>query len=719
MKCLPAPVLYLAVNDSFTITGQKPGQLRFTKLKIAFTGKAIPIFRTMQKIITCFLVIFCTTNLCAQTSPVDSLKLLLAKEKTDTGKINLLIKKGSHFGFGMMRNDSAFSYLQQALDWAQRIKYINGEINAGNYLANYLFISGNYSEALKLSLTTIKMAEQYNANWPLFNSTRAVGWIYGRMGDPQKELEYARKLKALAQSGNSGLSIQNLTWIANNCIAKAYSDLNMPDSFLHYIQIVYESGLKNNNLGQIALALVSLGGAYSEKGNDDSAFLYYRMSIPYGIKGKRQDVVAASKLGMADLFTKRKQADSALFYARQALLDLQNTDDPDAVMSAYSLLTKLYKNSHQYDSAYRYMENFMAMKDSLYNQNKITQAQNFAFNEARQQQEIVQAKKEAQQQYAATIKYYILAAIIAVFLIIASVLFRSNRNKRKSNILLGKQKDEIQAALSELRSTQSQLIQSEKMASLGELTAGIAHEIQNPLNFVNNFSEVNQEMVDEATEEINKGNIDEAKNILNDIKENSGKINHHGKRADAIVKSMLQHSRTNSGKKELTDINALADEYLRLSYHACLSGRQGMRAKDKSFNCEMKTEFDETIGKINVVPQDIGRVLLNLFNNAFYAVNERQKSNGDGYVPTVTLVTRKGNDHITITVTDNGNGIPGKIRDKIFQPFFTTKPTGSGTGLGLSLSYDIVTKEHNGTIKVESKEGEGSDFIIILPGLTE
>jgi|SRR6185312_8125077 len=272
------------------------------------------------------------------------------------------------------------------------------------------------------------------------------------------------------------------------------------------------------------------------------------------------------------------------------------------------------------------------------------------------------------------------------------------------------QKTGVESTLAELKSTQAQLIQSEKMASLGELTAGIAHEIQNPLNFVNNFSEINREMIDELQQELKSGNVEEAASISNDIKENEEKINHHGKRADAIVKGMLQHSRASTGKKEPTDINALTDQYLRLSY-------QGLRAKDKSFVATMETDFDETIGQINIIPQDVGRVLLNLFNNAFYAVNEKQKAEGEkqkeAYIPTVSLSTKKSEGRIEIHVKDNGNGIPQKILDKIFQPFFTTKPTGEGTGLGLSLSYDIV-KAHGGEIKVESKEGEGSTFIIQL-----
>ena len=267
-------------------------------------------------------------------------------------------------------------------------------------------------------------------------------------------------------------------------------------------------------------------------------------------------------------------------------------------------------------------------------------------------------------------------------------------------------KKQVDSALDELRVTQKQLIQSEKMASLGELTAGIAHEIQNPLNFVNNFSEVNKELLAEMVEEIKKGNYDAVKVLAKDVEDNQEKINHHGKRAEAIVKGMLQHSRTSSGIKEPTNINTLADEYLRLAYH-------GLRAKDKSFNALLKTDYDPGIGAINIIPQDIGRVILNLITNAFYAVTAKKKQQKDKYEPTVSVATKKAGDKVLISVKDNGNGIPQKIIDKIFQPFFTTKPAGQGTGLGLSLSYDIV-KAHGGEIKVETNEGEGTEFIISL-----
>lgn len=273
---------------------------------------------------------------------------------------------------------------------------------------------------------------------------------------------------------------------------------------------------------------------------------------------------------------------------------------------------------------------------------------------------------------------------------------------------LTKQKNELQETVKELQATQAQLIQQEKLASLGELTAGIAHEIQNPLNFVNNFSEVSMELIDEMEEEIAKGDMEEATAIATDIKQNLEKIRHHGKRADGIVKGMLQHSRASSNVKEATNLNTIADEYFRLAYH-------GLRAKDKSFNADLVTNFDQNLPQINLVSQDVGRVLLNMFTNAFYAVHQKQKTIGVDFKPKVEVSTRVIGKEVEIIVKDNGSGIPDAIKDKIMQPFFTTKPAGEGTGLGLSLSYDIIVKAHKGHINIESKEGEGTSFIITLP----
>jgi two-component system, NtrC family, sensor kinase len=368
-------------------------------------------------------------------------------------------------------------------------------------------------------------------------------------------------------------------------------------------------------------------------------------------------------------------------------------------------LAQLHRKTGKLDSSLFYQDIANAANESLYGKAKSIELQLLLSQEQRR----IQDAQRAEERYRNTILLIGSVSITTVILIASILLFRSNRIKQKTNLAL-------QKTLTELKSTQSQLIQSEKMASLGELTAGIAHEIQNPLNFVNNFAEVNKELIADMEGAIQDGNLEEAKGLARNIADNQEKINSHGKRADAIVKSMLQHSRSSSGQKELTDFNALCDEYLRLTYH-------GYRAKVKSFNVKLDTNFDPTLPKLNVVRQEIGRVLLNLINNAFYSVNQKAKAAKEAYEPTVTISTKRSNarpdgpvgrDKIEICVHDNGNGIPESIKEKIFQPFFTTKPTGQGTGLGLSLSYDIV-KAHGGELIVRTSEGSGSEFIIRLP----
>jgi len=406
---------------------------------------------------------------------------------------------------------------------------------------------------------------------------------------------------------------------------------------------------------------------------------------------------------------KKSNKDSSLFYSKKYLEVLQQIGSAE-LGPAYLNIYKSYKLNKNTDSAYKYLQLASPANDSAYEARikSLSEFQEMAFDDELRLQELEKEKIGTQNK----IRTYAMLAGLGVFLSIGLVLYRNNRRKQKANLVLQQQKDKVEKTLQELKATQTQLIQSEKMASLGELTAGIAHEIQNPLNFVNNFSEVSNELIDEMNVELDKGDITEAKAIVADVKQNLEKINHHGKRADAIVKGMLQHSRSSSGIKEPTDINALCDEYLRLSYH-------GLRAKDKSFNATIKTDFDASLEKINIIPQDIGRVILNLLTNAFYAVNEKKKVSGEEYEPSVTITTLKkplsGGRGAEIRVSDNGNGIPQKVLDKIFQPFFTTKPTGQGTGLGLSLSYDIVTKGHGGELKVETKENEGTTFTIQIP----
>jgi two-component system, NtrC family, sensor kinase len=424
---------------------------------------------------------------------------------------------------------------------------------------------------------------------------------------------------------------------------------------------------------------------------------------------------AINYLGLSKVFRHLNKRDSSYFYGVKSLTLLKDIKEISAVKidlaSAYENMFAHFQKFQKSDSAYKYLD--LAYKERTRLNNK-TISNLAAFQQSLLKKQLALKDLERGKiEIQSRTRTYILTAILLVFILFGAVLFYYYQQKKKANILLASQKEEIQSTLTQLRSTQSQLIQSEKMASLGELTAGIAHEIQNPLNFVNNFSEVNTELIKEIQDERRKTQDQRDEKLedelLQDIVKNQEKINHHGKRAADIVKGMLQHSRSSSGVKEPTDINSLADEYLRLAYH-------GLRAKDKSFNATMKTDFDESIGSINIIPQDIGRVILNLITNAFYVVNEKSKQGITGYEPTVSVSTENDGNKVLISVKDNGNGIPDSIKEKIFQPFFTTKPTGQGTGLGLSMSYDIV-KAHGGELKVETQEGEGSEFLIQLPTL--
>jgi two-component system NtrC family sensor kinase len=444
--------------------------------------------------------------------------------------------------------------------------------------------------------------------------------------------------------------------------------------------------------------------------NYDSALLFYRKGIQTFLELKqiyRGLPKIYNSLGV--LLNTMGQKDSALLYLHKSLTISERRNFGKEILDAKMRLAQVHE-SNDVDSALYYYKQAMDSREILYNQQMQRQIASYKFDIELQQQQAA----NAQTQFRNQVKIYALLGVALVLLTVGFILWRANDRRKKSFALLEKQKaetdfqkDKAEQTIKVLKATQAQLIQSEKMASLGELTAGIAHEIQNPLNFVNNFSEVNKELIAEMDEAIRNGNLEEVKGIAKNIADNQEKINQHGRQADAIVKNMLQHSRKSTGQKEPIDINALCEEYLRLAYH-------GIRAKDKSFNAKFEIHSDSSVGKIYVVPEDMGRVMLNLINNAFYAVNERSKRSTNDYEPTVTLTTKKTGERIFISVKDSGNGIPDAIKDKIFQPFFTTKPAGQGTGLGLSLSYDIV-KTHGGELRVETVEGEGSEFIVSLP----
>ena len=641
----------------------------------------------MKKIILIihFALLLCCSK--AQGWRPDSLKEALVQANNEIEKFSTLIRITVTYTFS--KPDTAMMYAQQALTLAKKINTDAALSQALRTYAGVLSQTGNYPQAIYSELESLKIIEKSN-------DFSDIGWIYHylaadymNVADYEHAIFYAHKAKSLYEShpnlylsrGGGRQYWDDMYETTLEDLIKIYTKLNQSDSALKYLQII------NRRFPNDQSIFYFYGDIYFTKGDYVKALSFYQKDY-HAFGGSITTYNALAKT-----FRKLNPIDSSIFYANKAFKLNTYAKYPKGLLETVDLLADVYQSKGNNDSAVKYLQLTMSIKDSLFNQRKIIQMQSMTFDEQLRQQDIL----EAQKAYRDRIKTYILIGGLIALLVIAFILFRNNRQKQKANKEIGK-------AYEELKSTQAQLIQSEKMASLGELTAGIAHEIQNPLNFVNNFSEVNDELINDINDE---NDIGEVKAIANDIKQNNEKILFHGKRADAIVKGMLQHSKQTKGVKEPTDINALCDEYLRLSYH-------GMRAKDKNFNAEIKTDFDEKIGKINVIPQDIGRVLLNLINNAFYAVGERCKVEGVGYVPMVTIVTKKLNNTIEIIICDNGNGIPQNIIDKIFQPFFTTKPTGEGTGLGLSLSYDII-KAHGGDIKIETKEGEGTTFIINLP----
>ncbi len=639
-----------------------------------------------------------------RVNTLDSLHNLILNTKNDSLKAALFLQVGDQYSLSKV--DSAFFYFQKALDLNEDLKLPSLQIKGSNLLAGLYNKMGDYPAALKITLDNLKLEEQLHDTTGIFITKREIIWTYGNMGDHQKALETTRDLWDFINSGyyKDPVKISLYRRVIYHNLGNIFQELKQLDSSLYYRYLAFHSLAEQNKTAEwLALTTFGLENTFREMGNIDSSFFYNSLCRVYAAGAGRLDIERISRFQLSYLYRQKGQLDSAFTYAYRGLNEFKAVPDTSSIILATLVLSELFKEKKQFDSAYTYLALNKSLKDITLTNEKMKKAQNLFFGDMMQAKQIEQERKEAQQEYRSRLKIFSLLAGLVAMLVIAVILYRNNKHKQAA-------KRKIEAAYNNLKSTQSQLIQAEKMASLGELTAGIAHEIQNPLNFVNNFSEVNAELIEELVEEVDKGNITAVKAIANDIKENEQKINHHGKRADAIVKGMLQHSRSSSGQKEPTDINTLADEYLRLAYH-------GLRAKDKSFNATLKTEFDESIGKINIIPQDIGRVILNLITNAFYAVNERKKSyepSAMSYEPMVTVSTKKINNKIEIKVADNGNGIPSSIKDKIFQPFFTTKPTGQGTGLGLSLSYDIV-KVHGGALKVETKENEGSTFIIQLP----
>ena len=661
--------------------------------------------KSLHVILFIFLPAFCLPQEKQLFDPVggkiiEELRQRLTVATTDSSRLTIMESLG--FYYEVVNVDSSVKYTQLALAYARKHDYLQAEARLMAGLSSAIRQQGKFAEALDLLFKSLKIAQENNFTYDIARAYRRLGLVYSDMENFPKAVAYLLQAAIIDEKSSNGISAA----IDHVQVGEAYEKMNKLDSAAFHIATAAK---QKDAFDLLAPDIYNINGSIqSKKGNYGQALSLYKEGI--NLAKKNDDLVVSSKIyaGLSVAFAKINKRDSAIFYAQKSFEYAQKVSFKKGVILTGNLLSDLYGSS-QPAKALTYYKIAASTKDSLFGVNNIQAIQDLVAREESRQKEL----EDARISYQNKLKQYGLAAGLIVLLVIAFILYRNNRRKQKANVLLYQQKEKIESTLNELKSTQAQLIQSEKMASLGELTAGIAHEIQNPLNFVNNFSEVNKELLVEMKDEMDKGNISDAKEIANDVIANEEKINHHGKRADAIVKGMLQHSRsTNNATKEPTDINALCDEYLRLSYH-------GLRAKDKSFNATMKTDFDASLQKVNIIPQDIGRVILNLLTNAFYVVDEKKKSGVEGYEPTVTIATRyiqpplEGRA-VEIKVSDNGGGIPQKVLDKIFQPFFTTKPTGQGTGLGLSLSYDII-KAHGGELKVETKDGEGSGFIILLP----
>jgi signal transduction histidine kinase len=599
---------------------------------------------------------------------------------------NLYYTLGMHYGMKGNYSEALRNYYS-TLKIAEEIHDKQFIADCFYSLAEVHSWQGAHSEALKYGNASLKLSKEINDRWRTANACNIVGWQYSRLGKYQEALQQFftalklwQDLKA-AGGDNSGIRY------SYNSIGNIYEE---------QAEVAKSSGDEIDALKKLKHAKENYLNALNEIGEGDPA------------------TRALNYLDLGNVEIKLNNIPDANKYLEKGLQFAISIKSKENIKTGYSRLAQLDSLQGNFKDAYEHYKLFTLYRDSLVNEESTRKSveskiayefdKKEAVTKAEQSRNDAEVRRTKKMQVLVTTS---LSVLVLAILVIALMQYKNSRQKQKANLLLQNKNQTIENTLSELQSTQTQLIQSAKLASLGELSAGVAHEIQNPLNFVNNFSDVNSELIAEMKQEIEKGNMEQVKAIADDIAENEEKISHHGKRADAIVKGMLQHSRVSSGKKELTNLNALAEEYLRLSYH-------GMRAKDNRFNVTFKTEFDENIGGVNVIPQDFGRVLLNLYNNAFYSVLEKKKLLNGTFEPTVCVSTKKFEHKVELSIKDNGTGIPEKVVDKIYQPFFTTKPTGQGTGLGLSLSYEIV-KAHGGEINMESKEGEYANFIIVLP----
>ena len=684
----------------------------------------------MMKLILKLLLLFLLPLYAnGQQSLPDSLGQILKNTSNDS--VRYRVYHQFLLYYDQVNIDSALYFSENCLLVSKKNKKKIGEAEALAFKGFNLLRLGQYAPSLQCLLQAFEIAkdpENEKYTWEYGNNLtqrkkrlsvlgithNMYAHLMGATGNTSQQIFHFKQAKNIAEEIGDSLFLG----IVNLNLEHTYIDINRLDSALIFEKEAEYIANKTGSKIFLSHILKGKGDIYLKKGDKESAKFFYYEGIKSGKDQNNVNGLLNNQVGLINYYLSERDRDSSLYYSKEALKSLNSLGIGNTeynIGAAYENLYRSYQLRSEIDSAYTYLGMAMLAKDSLSNIRikSLSDFQSLSFQEQLRLRELEKEKIAFQNR----VRTYTIIIGLAMVILITIILYRNNRQKQKIN-------DKLKKMLSDLTATQTQLIQSEKMASLGELTAGIAHEIQNPLNFVNNFSEVSMELIEEVKSEKSKAKSERSEELenelLDDISQNLRKISHHGKRADFIVKGMLQHSRTSTGEKQLSNINTLAEEFLKLSYH-------GLRAMDKTFNAELITNLDENLPKVNVVQQDIGRVLLNLFNNAFYAVKQRAKTSEAGYKPKVEVSTSFNDGFVTITVNDNGFGIPEAIKEKIMQPFFTTKPTGEGTRLGLSLSYDII-KAHGGEIKVETRPDRagsdvdalvggdgGSEFIIQLP----
>ncbi|MBF9239249.1 tetratricopeptide repeat protein [Hymenobacter sp. BT683] len=640
----------------------------------------------------------------------DSLQKLLATAPPDSNRVLRLAQMA--YEYTQTAPLFTIAYGKQALQLAQKLQFKRGEGWALVRLGSGFREAGNYPAALQVGLQGLRLAEGLHDSEMTARALNALGYLNWEQGNSRPALAYFFRAKAVAEKHQN---IKLLTRVMGN-IGNVYVQLNRLDSARLYSQRGYALDLSQRDLTSEVGDAAMLGNIHTGLGNYRLASRYYRSSIRRATGPRITFALCRAYLGQAHLLERQAAAvtDSVLYFGRQALAAGQLGQYPKGILEASQFLAAAHAARRDTAAAFRYLTLASTTRDSLFSRTKMAQIQALDVSERLRRQELADREEAAADER----RYYWLLAALASTVPALFLLWRNNRHKQRANRQLNAQnakiacqRDALSNTITQLQETQAQLVQSEKMAFLGELTAGIAHELQNPLAFVKNFAEVSAVLVDDMADDGVHPRTRDANHdlLLAGLKQNLREISEHGQRATTIITGMLARSRHGSAPHTPTDINNLVEEYLRLAY-------QGLRAKHPAFHVARVKHLDASLCLVPAVAADLGRVLLNLFTNAFYAVQQRQKFDEASYVAQVSVTTQQlPSGHIEIRVQDNGTGIPAHIVDKIFQPFFTTKPTHEGTGLGLSLSYDIVTQGHGGTLYVESQEGQGTTFRVCLP----